>query len=93
MYEAWVLRCSKLSVISRGLATAVTVCGCCLVSYWLVFSSVLIERSNLGLALCEVFLTRSGTSIGSGSLMISFDNKFKFSKSYYLSHSTYTSTV
>ena len=93
MYEAWVLRCSKLSVISRGLATDVTVCGCCLVSSWLVFSSVLIERSNLGLAFCEVFLASSGTTIGSGSLMISFDTKFKFSKSYYLSHSTYTSTV
>ncbi len=40
---------------------------------------MVIDRSNLGLAFYEEgFLTRSGTGIGSGSLMISFSLKFKF---------------
>lgn len=89
MYEAYVLRWSNLSFNSKGLdgcATAVTGAGC--LTSWLLLSSVLIDKSNLGFVFCEGFLTNSGTTMGSGSLMISFDTKFKFSKSYYLSHST-----
>jgi hypothetical protein len=93
MYEAWIFRCSKVSVSSRGFegwAWVVTGWG---FRSWVPVSSVVIDRSNLGLAFWEGFLERSGMGMGSGSLMISFYPKFKFSKSYYLSHSTYTSIV